>query len=231
LIFNIVIRNGSSALKKIVPQIFYIKSFSSFDGDFVAIVLRNAWLLAVLSVFLEDIQSVDGLLMMKYQTGRCNDVVLFSRVNAQINREARNEKGFLTAEEKALKEQIEGRFNIGPKLGPALPPTTRTGLAPLGPRFGPDVAMLGPRLPSGEELKTMIDKMKALASPLFGKLFGDRSESPTTSLQRIGGARGLTGAANALSEQKETNDILRQIKDLLGKDMSFKSPTNTTAFA
>jgi hypothetical protein len=69
-----------------VPQIFYIKSFSSFDGDFVAIVLRNAWLIAVLSVFLEDIQSVDGLLMIKYQTGRCcNDVVLFSRVNAQIN--------------------------------------------------------------------------------------------------------------------------------------------------
>ncbi len=36
-------------------------------------------------VFLEDIQPVDGFLMMKYQTDRCNNVVLFCHVNAEIN--------------------------------------------------------------------------------------------------------------------------------------------------
>jgi hypothetical protein len=79
------------------------------------------------------------------------------------------------------------------------------------------------------DVSSAIDTAKAMAAKLaenaaklketkggslMNMLFGSK-DFGTTSLQRIGGASGLTG--NALTETRETNNILRRIEQLLGK--------------
>lgn len=94
--------------------------------------------------------------------------------------------------------------------------------------------LFGPATPTAMQQKTMNEfatNQEKTRSSLFEKLFGKTTELPTTSLQRIGGASRFTGANQTLTEQKETNNILRQIKDLLGKDVAFSTPSQVSSFA
>lgn len=139
-------------------------------------------------------------------------------VKAKMDAGAKEGTSGLSPEEMARKAELEKGFklNLEPILGPKLPTAEETARAikresgPLNVSSVIDTAKGMAAKLSENAAKLKATKGGSLMETLFGsKDFG------TTSLQRIGGASGLTG--NTLTETRETNNILRRIEQLLGK--------------
>jgi hypothetical protein len=156
-------------------------------------------------------------------------------VKAKMDAGAKEGTSGLSPEEMARKAELEKGFklNLEPILGPKLPTAEETARA-IKRESGPlnISSVIDTAKGMAAKLSENAAKLKATkGGSLMEALFGSRGELPTTSLQRIGGASGLTGGSTALQEQKETNNILRQIKDLLGKEVTFGPPSAATTFA
>jgi hypothetical protein len=154
-----------------------------------------------------------------------------NKVITEMNKDSRASRTGLTPEELAEKDALEKGFKLSkePILGPALPPKEKKKLEPL----------LGPAALTTDQKKAvdLFTKMqnkeqqdtKSKTASLMENLFGSGSATGT-SLQRIGGASGLTGSFN---EVRETNSILRRIEQILAKQptQTTQTLTSTAAFA